>query len=77
MGLLVVHVGEGLAEKVVGPRVHDSKHGYSNAEQGFYCTIRTWRGEATVLQTAQALRDMAGEPQAGSSVPARGCFSIQ
>ena len=38
---------------------------YENTEQEFYSTIRTWRGEATVLQTSQTRRDMAGEPQAG------------
>ena len=53
---------------------------YSSTEQGLYSTIRARRYEAAVLQTAQtaqALRDMAGETQAGSSVPARGCFSVQ
>ena len=50
---------------------------YSNTEQELYSTIRTRRGEATVLQTAQTRRDITGRPQASNSVRREGCFSIQ
>ena len=51
---------------------------YSNTNKSCIEPMRTWRGEeATVLQAARTRRDIAGRPQAGSSVSARGCFSIQ